>query len=64
MHKLTLDLNSMKQELEKTKQELEKSKHELNSTVHALKDITNELAVSREQHHNSTQQALKMETVI
>ena len=35
MHYLTLDLNSIKQELEISKQEL-------NSTRHALKDITND----------------------
>ena len=52
MHKLTSDLSSMKQELEKTKKEL-------NSTRRALNDITNELAVSKEQHHHSTQQVLK-----
>ena len=52
MHKLTLDLNFMKQKLEKTKQDL-------SSTRHALRDITNELAVSKKQHHYSTQQVLQ-----
>ena len=52
MYQLTLDLNSMKQELDKTKQEL-------NSTKQALNDITNELAASKKQHHYSTQQVLK-----